>query len=135
MIWHQVKNLWTELNNRFLDALYVAVDGNFTNNQKEKNTDENDVPLTMGGAYFANEKAFEAYSKTLGDNGTEVCESERHSAKRILTYSGQPSTCHQFGAMGHGYTAKKVTGVVGVFCARHMFAVPGGSVDLQKGER
>ena len=37
--------------------------------------------------------------------------------------------------MGHGKHWGKVSGTVGVFCARHMYALPGGVVDLQKGER
>lgn len=39
-----------------MDALYHAIDGNFSQSKKDKNTDPDDVPLTLGGAYFANER-------------------------------------------------------------------------------
>lgn len=50
---------------RFMDALFYAIDGNFHNNQKEKLFDPDDVPLSSGADYFADEKMFAAYSKTL----------------------------------------------------------------------
>ncbi|PCH34427.1 hypothetical protein WOLCODRAFT_62365 [Wolfiporia cocos MD-104 SS10] len=37
--------------------------------------------------------------------------------------------------MGFGRYGGKVSGTVGLSCARHMFVLPGGGVDLQKGER
>lgn len=37
--------------------------------------------------------------------------------------------------MGLGQYWGRVSGTVGLFCARHMFVLPGGHVDLQKGER
>ncbi|GJE92976.1 hypothetical protein PsYK624_091350 [Phanerochaete sordida] len=102
---------------RFLDALFYAIDGNFHANLRDKPMDLEDVPLSQGAAYFADEEAFAAYQEHLGPLGRE------------------PSTCHKFGAMGYGHHWGKVSGTVGVFCARHMMAVPGGQVDLQKGER
>lgn len=53
----------------------------------------------------------------------------------LLLMCGQPSTCHQFGAMGYGAYWGKITGTVGLSCACHMYVLPGGGVDLQKGER
>ena len=47
----------------------------------------------------------------------------------------QPSTCHEFGAMGYGGYWGNVSGTVGLSCARHMCVLPCGGVDLQKGER
>jgi hypothetical protein len=55
-----------------MDALMHAVDGNFVNNLKDKNVDPHDVPLTMGAAYFANEKEFAEYQNILGDIKPEV---------------------------------------------------------------
>ncbi|ETW79409.1 hypothetical protein HETIRDRAFT_322626 [Heterobasidion irregulare TC 32-1] len=101
----------------FLDALFHTIDGNFHQNQKIKPLDPNDFPLTLGAGYFAHEGDFEAYQKLLGPMERE------------------PSTCHQFGAMGYGGYWGKVSGTVGLSCARHMFVLPGGGVDLQKGER
>lgn len=51
---------------RYLHALYHSVDGNFTQNMKDKGTDVDDLPLTMGAGYFANEldtKTFFAQDK------------------------------------------------------------------------
>ncbi len=49
-----------------------AVDGNFTNNLKDKDTDPNDMPLSLGAAYFANEIEFARYQETLGPLKPEV---------------------------------------------------------------
>ncbi|GJE98479.1 hypothetical protein PsYK624_147110 [Phanerochaete sordida] len=110
---------WRERNEelRFLDALFYAVDGNFHANLKDKRMDHEDFPLSKGAAYFADETAFAAFSEKLPPLGPE------------------PSTCHKFEAMGHGPYWGKVSGTVGMFCARHMMVMPGGHVDLQKGER
>ena len=59
---------------RFLDALFYAIDGNFHSNQKDKLSDPDDVPLSSGAGYFADEKMFAAYSKKLGPIGPEVSE-------------------------------------------------------------
>ena len=40
---------------RFLDAMSRSVDGNFTQNIKDKGADEDDYPLTIGAAYVAHE--------------------------------------------------------------------------------
>ncbi|KAF7796946.1 hypothetical protein EIP86_008132 [Pleurotus ostreatoroseus] len=103
---------------KFLDALFHAVDGNFSQNMKNKKSDPNDVPLTSGGsAYFAYEKDVATYL--------------RHAPK------GPPeaSTCHKFGVLGYFGHWGSVSGTIGLGCARHMFALPSGAVDLQKGER
>lgn len=57
---------------RYLDALFYAVDGNFHQNQKEKATDPNDFPLTEGAAYFANESDFKKYQMQSGNTVQEV---------------------------------------------------------------
>ncbi|KAI0037532.1 hypothetical protein FA95DRAFT_1467291, partial [Auriscalpium vulgare] len=103
---------------RFLDALYYATDGNFHLNQKIKPMDKADFPLTMGAAYFAHE---EDYSKFLG--------------RVPPSKEPEKTSCHEFAALGYGGYTGKVSGVVGCYCQRHMFALPGGLVDLQKGER
>ena len=48
----------------FLDALFHAVDGNFKQNLKDKPSDPDDFPLTLGAAYFANETEFKAFMDT-----------------------------------------------------------------------
>ncbi|KIP01467.1 hypothetical protein PHLGIDRAFT_123325 [Phlebiopsis gigantea 11061_1 CR5-6] len=109
------KNRTEEL--RFLDALYYSIDGNFHANLKDKPFDKDDVPLTKGAGYFADEDLFSAYTAKLSPLEPE------------------PSTCHKFVAMGLGPYWGRVSGTVGLFCAHHMFVLPGGHVDLQKGER
>ncbi|KAI0050260.1 hypothetical protein FA95DRAFT_1454082, partial [Auriscalpium vulgare] len=103
---------------RFLDAMYYATDGNFHLNQKIKPMDMADTPLTMGAAYFAHEGD---YAKFL----------PRVPPRK----EPEETTCHEFGALGYGAHTGKVSGVVGLYCQRHMFALAGGLVDLQKGER
>ncbi|KAI0063770.1 hypothetical protein BV25DRAFT_1767553, partial [Artomyces pyxidatus] len=101
---------------RFLDALFYGIDGNFHQNQKVKPLDPNDFALTLGAAYFANAEDFTKYQKTLGPMEPE------------------PSTCHKFAAMGLGGYWNNISGTLGVSC-RHQVVLPGGGVDLQKGER
>ncbi|PSS00733.1 hypothetical protein PHLCEN_2v4114 [Hermanssonia centrifuga] len=102
---------------RFLDALFHAVDGNFVSNQKDKKMDGDDFPLTLGAGYFANENDVQKFIADLGP------------------FKVEHSTCHKFGAMGYAGHWGNVSGTVGLSCARHMFVLPGGGVDLQKGER
>ena len=116
-----------------MDALFYSIDGNFHANLKDKPLDLADFPLTKGGGYFANEDAVEAYQATLGPLMPEVSEM-RGDDVQTLTWR-QPSTCHNFKSLGLGVYCGQISGTVGVFCARHMFVLPGGHVDLQKGER
>ncbi|EMD32484.1 hypothetical protein CERSUDRAFT_118810 [Gelatoporia subvermispora B] len=102
---------------RYLDALYTTMDGNFQQNQRQKPSDPGDFALSEGAAYFANTHDFKIYQEHLGPLERE------------------PSTCHKFGAMGYGGYGGRVSGTVGLSCARHMFVLPGGGVDLEKGER
>ncbi|THG93084.1 hypothetical protein EW026_g8052 [Hermanssonia centrifuga] len=106
-----------EENLRFLDALFHALDGNFTQNQKHNNTDVDDFPLTLGAAYFAYENDVAKYIKHLGP------------------FKHESSTCHKFGAMGYSGHWGLVSSTLGLSCARHMFVLLGGGVDLQKWER
>ncbi|KAI0686739.1 hypothetical protein BC835DRAFT_1287652 [Cytidiella melzeri] len=101
---------------QYLDALYHAVDGNFTQNMKDKGSDEHDLPLTLGSAYFANEHDAKQYFAAMPPPKTEA------------------SNCNKFGAMGYYGHWGSVSGLVGLSCARHMFVLPGGGVDLKVGE-
>ncbi|KAJ3485437.1 hypothetical protein NLI96_g4969 [Meripilus lineatus] len=101
----------------YRDAFIFAIDGNFHQNMKEKNVDPTDFPLWKGAAYFANEDQFKLYQDTYPSTGK------------------QPTKCSRFTAMGyHGYLGK-VSGMIGLSCARQMFVLPSGGVDLEKGER
>lgn len=55
-----------------MDALYHAIDGNFSQSKKDKNTDPDDVPLTLGGAYFANERDVNTIIAKMGPLKFEV---------------------------------------------------------------
>ena len=57
---------------RFLEALYYSIDGNFHASLKDKPFDPEDVPLTKGAGYFADEDLFAAYSTKLGPLQPEV---------------------------------------------------------------
>ncbi|KAJ3522971.1 hypothetical protein NM688_g8797 [Phlebia brevispora] len=102
---------------RFVDALFHAVDGNFRQNRKAKRSDPDDVALTDGAAYFAPAATIKKIVKALGP--------PKH----------ERSTCNKFGAMGYFGHNGAVSGMVSVSCARHMFVMAGGGVDLVKGER
>lgn len=122
---------------RFMDALYHAVDGNFSQNMKDKNSDMDDIPLTTGGsAYYAFEKDVETYLRNVPKGPREVRGFLPGRTRGGTEQSqSQPSTCHKFGALGYYGHWGSVSGTIGVSCARHMFMLPGGCVDLQKGER
>ncbi|KAI0311061.1 hypothetical protein OF83DRAFT_1166459 [Amylostereum chailletii] len=102
---------------RFLDAIFHAIDGNFQSNQKVKPLDRNDTALTGGASYFADTNDFAKYQKTLGPMEPEVLQRANGLGRCYGNYWGQ------------------VAGTLGVSCSRHMFVLPGGGVDLQKGER
>ncbi|KAI0309602.1 hypothetical protein OF83DRAFT_1179434 [Amylostereum chailletii] len=51
---------------RYLEALFHAIDGSFHSNQKLKLLDPNNFALTMGSAYFADTEDFTEFQKTLG---------------------------------------------------------------------
>lgn len=61
-----------QFNVRFLDALYYTLDGNFRSGQKAKPLDKDDVPLSKGAGYFADEDAFKAFTSAQGNLGPEV---------------------------------------------------------------
>ena len=58
--------------NRFLDALFHTVDGNFHQKQKRKPMDEEDLPLTLGSAYYVNEVGFARFQASLKPIAKEV---------------------------------------------------------------
>ncbi|RDX43436.1 hypothetical protein OH76DRAFT_1458396 [Lentinus brumalis] len=100
----------------FLDALFHTADGNFQQNQKLKLSNPNDEPLTPGAAYYAHEHDFAKYQELRGKEKKEA------------------TSCHKFGVMGYGRYGGRVSGMVGLSCARHMFALPNSVVDLNVGE-
>ncbi|PIL28435.1 hypothetical protein GSI_08469 [Ganoderma sinense ZZ0214-1] len=101
---------------KYLDTFFHAVDGNFHSSQKMKPMDPSDFPLTNGGGYY-----------------TEVKEYS-HFQREFKPPKKEPTTCHKFGAMGYTRFGGRISGTVGLSCARHMFLLPCGSVDLPRGE-
>ncbi|KAI0671448.1 hypothetical protein C8Q78DRAFT_973243 [Trametes maxima] len=100
---------------KFLDALHYSIDGNFHLGLKDNKADPEDVALSSGMGYFVNHKDLHAF------------------LKKAPKLKPQKSTCNEFAAMGSGKYKGKVSGVVGISC-RHMFMMPGGTVDLVKSE-
>ncbi|KAI0686970.1 hypothetical protein C8Q76DRAFT_635860 [Earliella scabrosa] len=100
----------------YLDALFYGIDGNYHQHQRKKATDKDDIPLTMGAAYYANEADFETYVKAMGEPTPE------------------DSTCHKFGATGSGGYTHNVSGVLALSC-RHQFLLPASCVDLISNEK
>ncbi|KAI1796329.1 hypothetical protein LXA43DRAFT_969822 [Ganoderma leucocontextum] len=105
-----------EKEDSYLDMFFYTIDGNFQSAQKFKPMDMTDFPLTTGAAYYAHEGDYEIYRAKLGPRRKE------------------PTTCRKFGAMGYSRYKGRVSGVVGLSCARHMFALPCGTVDITGGE-
>ncbi|TBU25756.1 hypothetical protein BD311DRAFT_780148 [Dichomitus squalens] len=101
---------------KYLDMFFHTVDGNFHSTQKMKPMDESDFPLTKGAGYYTEEDEFAVFLKTIKPPKKEE------------------TTCHRFGAMGYSRFGGRVSGTVGLACARHMFLLPCGSVDLPAGE-
>ena len=113
---------------------FYTIDGNFQASQKLKPMDETDYPLTTGAASYANEVDYEVYRANLPPRTKEVSQFptliSRHTQSSV-----QPTTCRKFGAMGYSRYKGRVSGVVGLSCARHMFVLPCGTVDIIGGER
>ncbi|KAI0691552.1 hypothetical protein C8Q76DRAFT_771966 [Earliella scabrosa] len=109
---------WTARAQRYsyLDALFYGIDGNYHQHQRKKATDKDDIPLTMGAAYYAHEQDFETYVTAMGEPTPE------------------DSTCHKFGATGSGGYTHNVSGVLALSC-RHQFLMPGSCVDLISNEK
>ncbi|KAH9929863.1 uncharacterized protein BXZ73DRAFT_47795 [Epithele typhae] len=101
---------------KYLEALYITLDGNFQLSQKMKKADLNDTALTHAAGYFVNE--------TEAADILDVPQEEVNEA----------TTCHEFGAMGYSRYAGRVTGLVGGTCARHQYWMRNSFVDLTKGE-
>ncbi|KAH9929939.1 uncharacterized protein BXZ73DRAFT_47793 [Epithele typhae] len=100
----------------YLTGLYIVCDGNFKLVLKMKPADLQDIPLSYNSMYWVNET-----------EAADILESAIEVPK-------EETTCHQFGAMGYGRYAGRVTGMVGLTCVRHMEVMRNSVVDLTKGE-
>ncbi|KAJ7753086.1 hypothetical protein DFH07DRAFT_744589 [Mycena maculata] len=104
---------------RHLYTLFLSSDGNFKLQRKKKVDDPDDVALNGGAAYFPDDKIYRDYVSKLKP-------------------SDDKCTCNELKAVRMQNIAKfknsVITGVVACQCARHGFFMPGGMVDLTKGE-
>ncbi|KAJ7602837.1 hypothetical protein DFH06DRAFT_986580 [Mycena polygramma] len=109
-------------NKRHLYTFFLSSDGNFKLQRKRKVDDPDDVALNGGNAYFPEDTRYQAYVKELQKQGP----------------ADDKCTCSDLKAVRLQNIAKfknsVISGVVAVQCARHGFFMPGGMVDLTKGE-
>ena len=134
---HNFDAVETEVRERYLDALHWTVDGNFQLSQRKKRMDPDDFALTEGAGYFANAREYAEFVRKLPPTGKdiEVSTFAAYLRTTLMTRPRKRSTCNRFGAMGYGSHLGKVSGTMGLSCSRHMFALGGGGVDLEGGER
>ncbi|KAI1785585.1 hypothetical protein LXA43DRAFT_899423 [Ganoderma leucocontextum] len=125
---------YREKEDLYLDMLFYMIDGNFQASQKFKPMDSTDFPLTTGAAYYADEREYEIYHSQLGPRRKEVRRQHLlpNSADHDTFY--YRTTCRKFGAMGYSRYKGRVSGVVSLSCAWHMFVIPCGTVDITGGE-
>ncbi|KAJ7600453.1 hypothetical protein C8J56DRAFT_1038093 [Mycena floridula] len=100
---------------KFIYTLFLAMDACFCLKRKIVSNNVKDPGLGMGFAYFVEDKVYQAYCKTLGDQ----------------TEDFQQSTTQIPGFQG----VTQVTGVGLGLCARHELIAVNGIDDMQKGEK
>ena len=124
---------------RYKDALFIAKDGNFQLCQHDKKLDENDFSVLDGAAYFVDNQKHEDYKKR-NQKDTDVNKEVSGLAFLLLLalMIGKTGICSDFKATNAikagRYDGKKKSGVITVVCARHGYALPCGTVDIEKGE-
>ncbi|KAI1782416.1 hypothetical protein LXA43DRAFT_905863 [Ganoderma leucocontextum] len=101
---------------KYVDALHIAIDGNFHFNQKAPRSDPKDFPLTRGAAYFVHDEDFKKFLAKAPPPPKE------------------PSTCVNFGALQYGKYKGNISGIVAILC-RHMIVLPAGIINLHGGEK
>ncbi|KAJ6543417.1 hypothetical protein DFH09DRAFT_1367992 [Mycena vulgaris] len=98
---------------------FLSSDGNFKLQRKRKVDDPDDFALNGGNAYFPEDNLYKVYVEGIGP-ADDKC------------------TCSDLKAVRMQNIAKfkncVISRVVAVQCARHGFFMPGGMVDLRKGE-
>ena len=87
-------------------------DGNFQQSQHLKKYDKEDVPLTKGKSYYADEDEYEDYLRSrIGTEADTEVISYYILGSRTKIYT-QTSTCSNFKALTNQYWGKDVSGVV-----------------------
>ncbi|KAJ2929114.1 hypothetical protein H1R20_g7980, partial [Candolleomyces eurysporus] len=113
---------WECSDERWLHALFLAIDANFQLTRKVVLDDQRDPGLNCGYAYIVEEQQFKEYLSLFGDqilDDKSTC--NNHDAIKSASIRG-----------GKGFAA---SGLGTVQCSRHDMKRPNGSGDMQKGER
>jgi hypothetical protein len=114
----------------------VSSDGNFKLQRKRKVDDPDDVALNGGNAYFPEDAEYQEYVSQLKPSD-DVRDRVLINDDPLLICV-QKCTCSDLKAVRMQNIAKfknsVISGVVAVQCACHGFFMPGGIVDLKKGE-
>ncbi|KAJ7213692.1 hypothetical protein C8J57DRAFT_1602006 [Mycena rebaudengoi] len=100
-------------------SLFLSSDGNFKLQRKRKVDDPDDVALNAGNAYFPEDTQYQKYVAEIRPSD-DKCTCSDLKAVRMQNISK--------------FKNSVISGVVAVQCARHGFFMPGGLVDLTKGE-
>jgi hypothetical protein len=116
--------------------LFLSSDGNFKLQRKRKVDDPDDVALNGGHAYFPEDSEYQEYVSQLAPSD-DVRSRVLINGDPLLMII-QKCTCSDLKAVHMQNIAKfknsVISGVVAVQCAHHGFFMPGGMVDLKKGE-
>ncbi|KAJ7035891.1 hypothetical protein C8F04DRAFT_954397 [Mycena alexandri] len=117
-------------------TMFLSSDGNFKLQRKRKVDDPDDIALNAGNAYFVEDSEYQGYVSKVGP-ADDVRSNSTIDPFTLLT-STQKCTCSELKAVRMQNIAKfkssVVSGVVAVQCARHGLFMPGGVVDLYRGE-
>ncbi|KAJ2913229.1 hypothetical protein MD484_g7185, partial [Candolleomyces efflorescens] len=113
---------WRTSEDPWVHALFLAMDANFRLTRRNVSSDQKDPGLNHGYAYMVDETQFKEYLALFGElipDDKSTC--NNHDAIKLASIRG-----------GRGFAA---SGLGTVQCSRHDMKRPGGSGDLQKGER
>ncbi|KZT55313.1 hypothetical protein CALCODRAFT_413673, partial [Calocera cornea HHB12733] len=112
-----------DVNKLHLVTLYLGGDGNFSLSSKKKAVDSSDTPLNDGAGFFPQQDPFQKYITA-------------HEDFKLVDHR-QPQTCSGFktSMLFQGGLGCRSSGVYSWSCIRHSLYRPGGTVDLQVGER
>ncbi|KAG2366572.1 hypothetical protein BDR07DRAFT_1449292 [Suillus spraguei] len=105
----------------WLFALFLGIDANFQMCHCNKLSEEADLSLSNGWAYFMEESGFKRLLAEHAGQTQEKSSCASHNAVNLVDSKNV-----------HGLTA---TGISAVICVRHNFKRPSAVGDLQKGEK
>ncbi|KAF7970361.1 hypothetical protein HWV62_24272 [Athelia sp. TMB] len=110
---------WAEREDKWVYALFLAIDANFRLKRKDVSSDAADPSLNRGRAYFVEENRYKTHLAAYGDQEETKSDCVNHDAVKSA----------------NKYTAGlAATGAGTVDCARHNMKRPHAVGDLQAGE-